>query len=155
MLLSLLGRPTDGKQARALFSANRRAVAYAGASLDDIATVLVGTGAIGPAEWIYFDRLCVERIAKYLRGRRRIVAVPSLLSFGIVHPVLKVRARHAAVLLSASSERIELLDPLAPAPADASAANTVVAAPRQVSGARYRIDGRATVALLRWRPPSG
>jgi hypothetical protein len=155
MLLSLLGRPTDREEARALFCANRREVAYAGASLDDIATVLVGTGVIGAVEWIDFDRLCVERIAKHLRRRRRIGAVPTILSFGIVHPVLKVRARHAAVLLSASSERIELLDPLAPAPADASTANTVVVAPRQVTGARYRIDGRAMVALLRWRPPSG
>jgi hypothetical protein len=147
MLLSLLGYPTHRTEAKALFLADRH---YAGASLDDIRRTLVRTGAIASAEWIYFDKLSVESIAKRIRGGDRRVATPTILSFGIVHPILKVRARHVAVLLSASSQNLELLDPLARAPAATSAANVIVMAPYHVTGSRYRVDRHATVALLRW-----
>ena len=155
MLLSLLGQTTHRHQAKALFLSNRSATAYEGAYLDDISHVLDRSGVIRCVEWLYFDGLRLERLAKRIHGHGRSLMMPSIISFGIIHPVLRVQARHAAVVLWVSNERIELLDSLAPPPAGSSAANTVLTAPHQVIGAGYHINARATVALLRWLPRGG
>jgi hypothetical protein len=152
MFLSLLGQTTHRHQAKALFLSNRPTADYGGAYLEDISHVLDRSGAVRCVEWLYFDGLRMERVAKRIHGSVGTLRMPSILSFGIIHPVLKVRARHAAVVLSASAERIELLDSLAPPPVGSSVANTVVTAAQQVVGAGYQINARATVALLRWQP---
>lgn len=150
MLMSLLGRPTDRAQAKKLFLVHRNPAAYPGASLDDIRQILIGTGTFSLVSWLHFDSMSTELISKRLRARIGI-ALPTVISFGIVHPTLKIRSRHTAVLLSASNESIELLDPLARPPDGKSAGNVAVEASGHVVGSSYLIDRRAAVAMLDWR----
>ncbi len=162
MLLSLLGRPTPRKAAKALFGLRRRIADYTGADLDVISSVLRRAAALRSARWKYFKTFRFSVITRHLREQLVATGLPTLIWFGAVYGDETTLAFHIAVVLGVHRDRILLLDPLGSSPCRSSPSNAAISAERVTAGeyqlgflrterGSYFVDTKMQAAILRWR----
>jgi hypothetical protein len=158
MLLSLAGRRTTRRRARALFGISRRGGLYTGTDLDEIAGVLRSSGRLSHVRWRFYQRFAFGAVASCLRRQLGTTRLPTLIWFGAVCRAGSVRAFHVSLVTEVRRDRIFLLDPLGrrPAPrrfnawiADSSNRSKHL----HVEGVFYEIDTKKGVGILEWRRP--
>jgi hypothetical protein len=159
MLLSLLGFTTTRHQALAMFSLKRSNPDYAGASRADIGDVFATIAQVDRWRWEYHRQFKFASVSRSLRAHLQINGYPTLLSFGAIHKNGVWRCTHVAVVIGATAERIELLDPLGGRPHINSKTNVWLCAaertkPVRVVGSSYSVDHESQAAVLRWWPRS-
>jgi hypothetical protein len=155
MLLSLLGFLTTRHQALALFNLKRSNPDYPGASHITIGNMFATVTKVKRWRWEFHSQFDLAFVSRSLREHLRISACPTLLSFGAIHKNGEWRCTHVAVVIGATKDMIELLDPLGSRPLMNNRANVGLWAaewPRSVRviGGSYQVDHESEAAVLRW-----
>ena len=155
MLLSQLGLLTTRHEALRLFNLKRSNPDYPGSSLEAIATAFTTATDISDVHWEYQRTFDFYRISKSVLTHFQNTAAPTLISFGAIHKNGKWKCLHVAVVLRASDNRIDLLDPLGQPQFNRGSNVQFVRNDHRgrsvnVIGSSYRIDRQRLTAVLRW-----
>lgn len=156
MLLSLMGRKTERRGSLVLFNLQRNNPAYAGATHDELGSVLAAAANLKHWRWEYERRFRFAAISNSLRSQMGTANKPTLVSFGAIHKNGEWKCTHVAVVVGATLESIELLDPLGRPPSKGERANVWLLRPPpgsslvDVVGNSYRVDLKSVAAVLRW-----
>jgi hypothetical protein len=156
MLLSLLGVRTTRDGALRLFGLGRINPNYHRTTHQNIGLVI--SRVLNPSRWRwrYYDRFAFDSVSKALARQLKRTNCPTLISFGAIHKNNIWRCKHIAVVVGATSEVIELVDPLGQAPRWFAKANVwfskETATKIKIIGNPYSINYRSEVAILHWFP---
>ena len=153
MLFSLLGYPTTRREALRLFGLRNSNPGYTGTTHHRMGKVIaVRLGAPG-WRWRYYRQFYFRSVVRSMFTHFTNTRRPTLISFGAIHKNGVWRCRHTAVVVGATDECIDLLDPLGAPPADRNAANVYLRLNRSifVVGNSYSVQTKAEVGILHWK----
>lgn len=152
MLFSLLGYPTTRSEALRLFGLRDTNPDYNGTTHHRMGNVVATRLEAPDWRWRYYRQFYFRSVVRSILTHFNNTRQPTLISFGAIHKNGLWRCRHTAVVVGATDESIDLLDPLGTPPTAGNPANVYLRVKRSifVVGNSYTVQAEAEVGVLQW-----